>query len=522
MTIARGERTMANFITHEPCPNCNSKDNLARYDDDSAYCFGCEYFETADGEEKSSPTLPSIGVFKALKTRHISEQTCRKYNYRIGEVDGKPCHVMDYGCAFKFRFKDKTFAWRGEAKKTKLFGENIFRSAGKKIVITEGEIDCLTVSQVFGNKYPVVSIKNGAASAEKDCKNSLEFLQAFSEVVICFDQDAAGQTAARKVAELFAPSQAKIVKLPMKDPNEMLVNNKVADLISAIYDAKTYRPDGIIDGSSLFEQLTTQTQSETVPYPYKELNKMTHGLRKGELVTITAGSGIGKSLMCKEIAFDLVVKHNKKIGYIALEESVKKTALGLLSIDLDTPLHISAEVAPEILQKSFDKVLGSGNVLFYDHFGSLESENLIGKIRYLAKGCMCDFIILDHISIVVSGLEGGDERRAIDNAMTRLRSLVEETGIGLILVSHLKRPSEKGHEEGAQTSLSQLRGSAGIGQLSDIVLGLERNQQSNKNSNTTTLRILKNRFSGETGTCGQLVYNPITGRLIEYEKDTKN
>lgn len=103
--------------------------------------------------------------------------------------------------------------------------------------------------------------------------------------------------------------------------------------------------------------------------------------------------------------------------------------------------------------------------------------------------------------------------------MTKLRSLVEETGIGLILVSHLKRPQEKGHEEGAHTSLSQLRGSAGIGQLSDIVIGLERNQQSDKNSHITTLRILKNRFSGDTGKAGQLIYNPITGRLIEYDNN---
>ena len=299
----------------------------------------------------------------------------------------------------------------------------------------------------------------------------------------------------------------------------MLVAGRVKELIQNIYDAKVYRPDGIIDGATLLKEITTVDKNESVPYCFKELNDKTYGLRKGELVTITAGSGIGKSLVCREIAYDLIVNHNKKLGYIALEESVKKTALGLLSIDLDKPLHIDNDIEKTILEESFNKVLSKGNVLFYDHFGSLESDNLINRIRYLAISCNCDYIILDHISIVVSGLEGGDERRAIDNAMTKLRSLVEETGIGLILVSHLKRPQEKGHEEGAHTSLSQLRGSAGIGQLSDIVIGLERNQQSDKNSHVTTLRILKNRFSGDTGKAGQLIYNPITGRLIEYDNN---
>ena len=508
---------MANFVKHEPCPECGSKDNLARYDDDSAYCFGCKYVEGNVTNHQLSSNIS--GEFKSLNVRKISIDTCKRYNYRVGVYNNKQCHIMDYGAATKFRYKDKTFAWKGDAKSEKLFGEKLFKNKdGKRIIVTEGEIDCLSVSQAFGNKWEVVSIKNGAPAADKDIKNSLDFLQTYEQVVFCFDQDAVGQEAAKKCADLFTPGKARIAVLPLKDANEMLVSGKVKELVQCIYDAKVYRPDGIIDGATLFKTIAEKDINESVPYCYPTLNTKTYGLRKGELVTITAGSGIGKSLVCREIAYDLIVKHNKKIGYIALEESVKKTALSLLSIDLDKPLHIDNDVDTEVLEKSFNKVLSKGNVLFYDHFGSLESDNLINKIRYLAISCNCDYIVLDHISIVVSGLEGGDERRAIDNAMTKLRSLVEETGIGLILVSHLKRPAEKGHEEGAHTSLSQLRGSAGIGQLSDIVIGLERNQQSEKNSNVTTMRILKNRFSGDTGKAGELIYNPITGRLIEYDK----
>jgi twinkle protein len=123
--------------------------------------------------------------------------------------------------------------------------------------------------------------------------------------------------------------------------------------------------------------------------------------------------------------------------------------------------------------------------------------------------------VLDHLSIVVSGLGDGDERRLIDNAMTALRTLVEETGVGMFVVSHLRRPEgDRGHEQGAKTSLSQLRGSHSIAQLSDMVIGLERDQQG-KNPNITTMRVLKNRFSGETGIAGYLLYNRDTGRLSE-------
>jgi twinkle protein len=119
---------------------------------------------------------------------------------------------------------------------------------------------------------------------------------------------------------------------------------------------------------------------------------------------------------------------------------------------------------------------------------------------------------------VVSAMENGDERKAIDECMTKLRMLVQEQKIHLMLVSHLRRgTSDSGHEEGAVVSLSQLRGSAGIAQLSDMVFSLERNGQHDDEDirNTTTIRVLKNRFSGETGPCCWLKWNKDTGRMSE-------
>ncbi len=138
----------------------------------------------------------------------------------------------------------------------------------------------------------------------------------------------------------------------------------------------------------------------------------------------------------------------------------------------------------------------------------------------MAKGLDCKWIILDHLSIVVSDQETGDERKAIDSIMTKLRQLVQETGVGLFLVSHLRRPSGKAHEDGGQISLAELRGSASIAQLSDMVIGLERDQQNDNEQirNTTTVRILKNRYAGLTGACCYLKYDKITGRMREVPK----
>jgi twinkle protein len=173
-------------------------------------------------------------------------------------------------------------------------------------------------------------------------------------------------------------------------------------------------------------------------------------------------------------------------------------------------------------KKLWQKAVGDKNVYFYDHFGSMSEDSLLNVIRTYAKAYDCKWIVLDHLSIVVSSQEGfDDERKQIDMIMTKLRKIVQETGIGLFLVSHLRRPMGKSHEEGGQVSLSELRGSAAIAQLSDIVIGLERNQQHEDPivRNQTTLRVLKNRFSGLTGPGCKLQFDADTGRLAEVKED---
>jgi twinkle protein len=95
---------------------------------------------------------------------------------------------------------------------------------------------------------------------------------------------------------------------------------------------------------------------------------------------------------------------------------------------------------------------------------------------------------------------------------------VQELNITLIVVSHLKRPSgNQGHEDGQAVSLSQLRGSGAIAQLSDAVITLERNSMSADAAerHTTKVAVAKNRYSGLTGPACDLRYDVDTGRMYE-------
>jgi len=523
------------FLYHRECPDCNSSDGLAVYTTGTGHCFVCESnFRDLEGEEMTdkgeqrefkNETFNEL-VPITVRKRGIDAERFKQYSYG---TNTKGVHTINHFdangtlVAQKFRFPDKTFSWTGNAKAAVPFGMNLWRSGGKKIYITEGEIDCLSVAEGMGGKYPVISINNGANSAKKDLAKHIEYLNSFDEVVLVFDNDEPGHKATSEVSQLFPPGKVSTVNTaPYKDMNEVLVALGKAGVLKYYYETKAFTPDGIVAGASLdYDTIVSMDSTKSYMTPFDGLNKHLRGLRKGELVTFTAGSGMGKTTLVREVAYDLAVNQDMRIGWVALEENTQRSALGFMGIHLDTPIHLAEEreaIDGDKLHKAFDEVIATDNIYFYDHWGSLDSDNLISKLRFLAVAASVDFIFLDHISIVVSGTDTGNERIAIDNLMTALRSLAEETQVGICIISHLRRPSgDKGFENGTEVTLSHLRGSGGIAQLSDAVVAMERDQQAATDSNVGTVRILKNRYTGETGLSGKVKYYMETGRLLNYE-----
>lgn len=472
----------------------------------------------SNNKKKFTDLLPK-GQYKELAKRRISEKTCQFYGYSIGKYNNQPCQIAsfkdDTGSVIgqKVRLKGNDFRTLGECKG--LWGRHLW-GRGKKIVITEGEIDCLSVAEQQNCKWPVVSIPNGAKSAKKAIQKDYEWLVGnFEEIILMFDMDKAGMSASKECSELFPPGKCKIARLPKKDANECLLAGQGADIVNAIWNATVSRPDGIVAGEDTWELVNTPLTPSDHDYPWIGLNKKTLGARKGELVTFCAGTGAGKSTTVKEIASYFLSK-GQAIGYIALEESVRSAALDFMSIEANSMLHLQNNLDKKYLREIWERVFSTGRLFLYDHWGSVDGDVLTNRIRYLVRSCGVSWIILDHISIMVSGLDGGDERRLIDNLMTKLRSLAEELNVGMFIVSHLKRPSQgKGHEDGKQISIGDLRGSGAIAQLSDFVIGLERDQQQ-QGANETIVRVLKARYKGSTtGVATCLRYDTDSGRLSE-------
>ena len=541
------------FVEHKPCPACRnaggdrSGDNLSIYSDGHGYCNACGHYQKDDTgvnnyieEKKPMQTITPRGVSNAsIKDRRISSSITSKFGVTVsydkkGQIEKHYYPYYDSNESNRLLgYKERTVATKefqiiGTNKGSGLFGQNANRSGGKYLTICEGEIDALSISEMFDGKWQVVSLKNGASSASRDIKENLEYIESFDNIVLCFDQDQAGNDAVKAVQDIISVGKLKVCTLPMKDASDMLVNGKVKEFTNAWWSAESYTPAGIVRGKDTWEHLLKDENLVTVDYPWEGLNKLTYGFRAKELVTITSGSGMGKTSVVKELEAYILDKTDDNLAIIHLEESIERSVKGLMSIEANAPIHIpqyERELSDEDKKALWQKSVGDKNVFFYDHFGSMSEDSLLNVIRTYAKSYDCKWIVLDHLSIVVSDQDGIlDERKAIDAIMTKLRKIVQETGVGLFLISHLRRPQGKPHEEGGQVSLSELRGSAAIAQLSDIVIGLERNQQADDPilRNQTTLRVIKNRFSGLTGKACKLQYDADTGRLSEVLDETES
>ena len=534
---------MSKFVRHDSCPKCGSSDNLARYEDGSSYCFtgeSCGYFETADDKNNNSDEFVSLdykkiqsgeidlGVPADLPSRKISKGTCEKFHYNIKGTNGTTVQVANfvndegYNVAQKVRTKDKHFYWLGKPSEAGLFGQHLWNPNKKlSLVICEGEIDALSIAEVQECNYPVVSVTKGAAGAFEEIKKNLEWCSSFANVVLCFDNDEVGRVAAKKCADLFEPGKCKIAELSEKDANEMLCKDKIPELLTSLVRAKEYRPDGIVSMDDLSNEFLLKPDPYGYTSPFPKLDSLIRGVKARRLYLVAAGSGLGKSTFVKEIGYHLITQHNVKIANVFLEEGLQETAMSYVAIDnnmeITELLENPQKITQDQLNKSKEKF--KKRLFYYDHSKRQLNDNdfLINKLRYFMVGLDCDIVILDHISLVFSGQESSreGERKDIDLFMTKLRALIQETGKSVVAIVHLKRKKEA-YNEGARVSLSDMRGSGSLEQLSDFVIALERNQFGDE-PNVSHVKVLKCRKGGRIGYADDLEYSFATGRLEPIE-----
>ena len=523
----------SNFVLHGPCSSCDSSDACSIYDDGHSYCFSCgAYVNESEGDGEGLMVPPRIHAdfltdlqFQPIPPRNLTSETCEKFGYKVGsDSKGRPVHVAPYYnaegqlVAQKIRTKDKGFYLIGSLKEALPFGAKAWPKTGRKIVVTEGEIDALSMSQAQGNSWPTVSIGCGAGPQMKRYfATHQKYFAGFEEVVLMFDSDKPGQEAAQSAA-LVLGARASIASLPLKDANEMLVAGRVKEMLNAMWRAEKYKPEGIVSMADLLDEVLKPVEMG-LSWPFKTLTDLTYGMRTGELYAIGAGTGVGKTDFMAECVANLVSKHDQCVGYFALEQTPKETATRIAGKFLSRPLHLPDVPRTEDEVREAFKVAGD-KVFLYDSFGANDWYSIQEKMEFLYHSYGVQYFFLDHITALAASI-GEDERKGLDKIMESMGSFVKKLPICITFISHLSTPDSGSHEEGGRVKSRHFRGSRSIGFWAHYMFGLERDQQADteEERTLTTFRILKDRYTGRaTGHTFTFTYNFLTGRLAECGK----
>lgn len=507
-------------IYHVACPACNSSDAVTVYEDGHGFCFSCEAYHQP-GEIETKKKEPIIKVlttpsgYGKLPYRGLTKETLDKFNVKFGKSRGHDVILYPLSSeAQKVRRLDvKDFWVEGSYSQAFPFGMNVFDAgSAKAITICEGENDALAVYQMLGG-YPVIAPKNGAQSAAKSlgATKVREYINSFEKIYICLDNDKAGLDAKDEVAKLFDPNKVYIVSLSKyKDPHEYLEKHEGKEFVKVWWSSQRYRPKGIISSfDEVFAVLDKDDAPSIASYPFPTIEKMTLGIRPAEVNVVTAKSGIGKTEILRAIEYHILQTTDLNIGVIHLEEREKRAIQGLAGYSIQRPVHRrDSGVSPEEIKEAYKKaVKRDDRVYYYQHFGSQDLDVIIDVVRNIVAGFGCKVVFLDHITMLVTGFDGEDERRKLDYLSTRFAMLARELDFTLFLVSHV-------NDNG------QTRGSRNIENIADLWLHIDRDKEAadEKTRNTIKTMIKKNRPASETGPAGILFYDKDKGIVTETEQ----
>lgn len=506
------------------CPKCaeegrdSNHDNLRIFDDGGAYCTAGHGYvrnsRTTNGELRVSQEKTSklkSGIYSDITSRKLTKETCKFYDYQVNFEE--KLHIANFHDEAgnvkmqKIRYPDKKFSVVGDKSYTQeLWGldrftanENVF------ITITEGEIDCLSVAQVFDCKYPVVSLPLGVSSAADVLQNNMYKLDKFKYIILAFDNDKPGKEATEECIKLFEPGKVRIAHWVTKDANEMLQEGKTKELRDVIYNATEFLPSPLLTGDQLINCFH-EYKFETKDWPWKSAKALIQPVRIPAVYTIAAKPKIGKTEFVAEIVRQ-TIGNGENIGIISLEQTIQQSMIKLIN-------GLSGKSLDEIDKECLEQF--SKNIVIYDHIhhGS-NIDQIVKTIPYMVKALNCKYIIFDNISFSIT-TSGNDERMAIDQAMAALKNLTVKYNFTLFNVCHIKRSNNPmfDNDEDEMPNIEMIRGSQGIEMYSDIIIGLHRNTSNTSTKNILTAYVLADRLTGQdTGKSWKMKFDPKT-RLL--------
>lgn len=432
--------------------------------------------------------------------------------YKVRIVDGKRFFALGYK-----RQEVDAFGWK-QALETRT----------RKLIICEDELSTASVidallernkgTQYEGTMPAVISLPSGTGSAASMIERHRSVIEnKWQEVVLVLDQDEAGFAAEDVIIGLLQGSvKVTVVRLPLKDPNDMVMANRGKELAeSVLFRGQIKRYDGIKDVTDFLDKATTPP-ARGIDWPWPTVTAKTFGIREGEVHIIGAAPKIGKTDHQHTLVEWLASEYGLTVLVMDLENPGHKTLRRLAGKFAHKAYH-RPDVHVEDGEIAKAAMLFNGKVKFYDSSNDRDWDSVKKAIMssYYMDGTK--YVVIDPLTALISELTSGDANDALNKIMTEVSGIALKYGITFFVYSHLNPPKNGApHEDGGRVLSSQFTGSRAMEKWANYGWGIERNRNSDdpEERNTSYLVLLFDREYGEQGRIS-LVYDAMTNSYKE-------
>jgi twinkle protein len=407
------------------------------------------------------------------KSRKISEETLRKYgvgcdlrnglSFPYYDAYGDLGMVKHWGFEAKENGKKNIWVSPSEDAVHCLFGKDVCdpESGLDRLVICEGEMDALAC---FEMGIPAVSIPMGVSNMNW-IKEDYEYLSFFNEIVILFDNDEPGKNAAKEVVSRLGEERCLVVKLPLKDANDMLIKNRGKEIAKCIEETSKEPIAEIVDPSSMKEGVRSYMKGDHItegdPFflPNYDLS-----FRKHEMTLWFGYTFAGKSTAVQQqVAF--LASRGKTTCVASFEQQPELTFAQILtaySAYPNLPFTDEFDPAYEHLSKL---------VFMYKSMRKANTEHLINTFTHAHKRYGVDNFVVDNV--MTMNVDRGDNSAQAD-AADLLRMFVSRHPVHLHVVAHPRKPSE---DNTAPASISAIRGASEWGDIPQNIITVWRDMK---------------------------------------------
>lgn len=429
------------------------------------------------------------------------------------------------------------------------FGWHTIPPQAKEVVITEGEIDAMTVFQE--TKMPAISVPNGANAFPDSLVHGLA---RFDKVILWFDDDSAGrdgcEKAIAKIKQKYGANKCMIVRpterdraaakvdtskvsepgtTPPKDANDFYLQGY--DLNKLLASRRPLKHQMLVSSEELLPELYSMFQNPDVNKGqqfsgFPSLNKMLGGHRLGELTIFSGPSGSGKTTLLSQLSLDLSMSGvptlwgSFEISIVRLQQIMFNqfvyhqlhsgwNASEDLSDVMDAAGRIESNASPlsflknqEAFQLYAEEFLTRCPMYFMSFFGSTEVNDVISVMRHAVEVQDVRHIVIDNLQYMVSGSGLGanwkpshnmynslNKFETMDRALDHFRAFATNHKVHVSIVVHPRKVAEN-----VPLTMDSIMGTAKASQEADNVMVIQKMEDGSKQ-----LELKKNRFDGNLG-----------------------